>query len=149
MKFSLFACFLFMQINSGKAQVPNMVYDIYPGKVSGLASYGAHPLGNGKLYFNAKDSAHGAELWSYDELSAPKMVYDLFAGPQPGTSGAAGSNFCMSGGKMYYSGGSAATGIELATYSGTGIPTIIDINPGNFPSYPGGFVDFQGILFFS
>ncbi|MEO6832502.1 MAG: hypothetical protein ABI378_08695, partial [Chitinophagaceae bacterium] len=110
--------------------------------------YGAHPLGNGKLYFNAKDSAHGLELWSYDELSLPKMVYDLNVGVNNGSSALGFSNFCMSGGKMYFAGGSAATGIELASYSGTGIPSIIDINPGNFPSYPAGLVDFQGILFF-
>lgn len=148
MKFPLFGCLLLMQTIYCSAQAPNMVYDIYPGKEAGLAGVGAHPFVNGKLYFNAKDSAHGLELWSYDELSAPKMVYDLFPGVQPGTSSAGGSNFCMSRGKMYYAGGSNATGIELATYSGTGIPTIIDINPGNVSSYPGMFVDFQGILFF-
>ncbi len=61
-----------------KDPVVKIAFDIYPG-VTG--SYAA-PLAavNNKLYIAAADEIHGKELWVYDGINDPTLVYDIRPG---------------------------------------------------------------------
>ncbi len=37
---------------------------------------------NGQLYFPAKESTYGNELWAYNEIDPPYLVYDIFKGEE-------------------------------------------------------------------
>ncbi|MFM1926791.1 MAG: hypothetical protein RLZ06_367, partial [Actinomycetota bacterium] len=81
-----------------------MVIDIYPGAASGLDSASnTFTIFNGRLYFSARNSTTGWELWSTDGTAAGTSVaYDLFGGVGQ-TSPAYGPTYLtVCNGKLFY-----------------------------------------------
>jgi ELWxxDGT repeat protein len=69
------------------AQTPFQVQEFIAGPAGG-ASSGVYGVDwKGKMFFDASDTAHGVELWSYDEKVPASMIADIRVGIQPGVSG--------------------------------------------------------------
>jgi len=103
---------------------------------------------NGTLYFAAKDSSHGIELWKSNGTAAGTvMVKDIF----PGSSSSAPSFFTNVNGTLFFTANNGKNGIELwksdGTYSGTVL--VKDIYPGYGSSAPAYLVNLNGLLYFS
>lgn len=72
-----------------------------------------------KLLFVATDSIHGSELWSYDTLNPPAMLFDL----APGTPGGVGKFFLNEDSVLYFSGrDSAVAGMGIFKWDGQSAP---------------------------
>lgn len=66
-------------------------------------------------------------LYSLNSQAQLSMVYDVYPGPSGGNP----TNLTVCNGKLYFFAVTQGTGSELWSYSGTGVPTIVqDINPG-------------------
>ncbi len=103
-----------------------------------------------KLYFNGNEMTHSAELWQYDGSTPPSMVYDMEPGIGPNGGAFFQGGICNYNGKLYYSGGTHLTGLELVSYDGVNPPVVVaDLNPGARHSWPYCFTAFKGNLFFS
>lgn len=103
---------------------------------------------NGTLYFAAKDSSHGIELWKSNGTAAGTvMVKDIF----PGSSSSAPSSFTNVNGVLFFAANNGKNGIELwksdGTFSGTTL--VKDIYPGSGSSSPAYLVNLNGQLYFS
>jgi len=99
-----------------RAQVPQLVEDIYPG------TGGSFPQGltffHDTLYFGAVDTNYGKELWAYYGQGIPsKRISDSYPGKSSGW--AAESNVPMSiyKNKIYYGGYSGINAHTLLSYS--------------------------------
>ncbi|MFO1151158.1 MAG: ELWxxDGT repeat protein [Alsobacter sp.] len=89
-----------------------------------------------KLFFSAKTSAEGAELWVTDgTASGTHLVSDIFTGP--GSSAPYGLKAV--GGQLYFSATDPDHGYELWVTDGTASGTRLaaDVSPGAASSYPG------------
>ncbi len=80
--------------------------------VDATTSASPGPFGkyNGKLYFRAKSTAYGDELWMYDGVNAPTMVADINSAnagsdsSYPGEEyGSVSNDMVVMGGKFYFS----------------------------------------------
>lgn len=96
------------------AQMPAMVQDIRPGL------YGSDPVGmltwRDKMYFIASDSAHGNEIWSYDETGPAQILFDFNPGKNNGVAAIG-----VYQDKLLFS-GDTGSGYELYSYDGTNKP---------------------------
>ena len=109
---------------------------------------------NNVLYFNARDSTTGQELWKYDGTNPPSRVADIYTGLNNGSS----PNFLtVFNNAIYFQANDGTNGPELWKYDGTGVPTMVaNINPtanqGGFPTgnqSTGKFTEFNGALYFT
>ncbi|MDO8896262.1 MAG: T9SS type A sorting domain-containing protein [Bacteroidales bacterium] len=100
---------------------------------------------NNKLYFAATDSISGNELWVYDGINDPTLVYDLFTGPE-------GSNpayLAVYNDKLYFSAIVGTTyHYNLCAYDGISNP-IIAGDTNNNAYYPFYLKQFNNKLYFS
>ncbi len=103
---------------------------------------------NGTLFFAAKDSSHGVELWKSNGTAAGTMlVKDIYVG----SIGSSPSNFINLNGVLFFTANNGSGGIELwksnGTYSGTSL--VKDIYPGPGSSAPSYLVNLNGMLYFA
>lgn len=112
-------------------------------------SYPIHiiPFGAGVACY-ATNGSRGWELHTTDGTSAPVMVADL----NPLAGSAVGQFFnrpvAVIQSKLYFTGDNGASGYELFKYTGTGSPTITDIEIGTGSSSPDNFVVLNNVLYF-
>ncbi|WKN41637.1 T9SS type A sorting domain-containing protein [Tunicatimonas pelagia] len=110
---------------------------------------------DGIIYFNAYDSLHGYELWSYGPVSGKnQLVADIY----PGKEGSRPSGLITYNGRIYFRAYNSLYGHELWSYDpSTGAQLVKDINPNKvlsryYPdggSRPTGFTIYKGSLFFA
>jgi ELWxxDGT repeat protein len=115
-----------------------LVKDILPGTEGGYPR-SAEPTSlfafNNTLFFTAKDSANGFELWTSDGTeTGTTLVEDI----DPGTNDSAPSGFTNVNGVLFFVATTAASGRELWTTDGTaaGTALFLDVNPGVRGSSP-------------
>jgi ELWxxDGT repeat protein len=70
-----------------------------------------------QLYFSADDGVHGRELWSYDGISEPQLVADIY----PGEYGSDVGDFCVYRGELYFSANDGTLGGELSYLDDNGL----------------------------
>ena len=139
-----------------------LLVDISPGSNNYGYVNGSNPEGftefNDKLYFSADDGENGRELWVSDGTDeGTELLVDI----SPGNSdygyvnGSNPSNLTEFNGKLYFSADDGENGSELWVSDGTeaGTELLVDIRPSDsnygYSSYPGGFTEFNGKLYFS
>ena len=96
---------------------------------------------NGKLLFWTGNSTNGYELWSFNGVNA-QMQGSIDAG------GSIPSLLKEFNTKLYFRGYDNTHGFELWSFDGSSMILEADINPGVNNSYPDGFTEFQGKLYF-
>lgn len=135
----------------------DMVNDIVPGTPDSFID--SITLFNGKLYFGANDATFGNELWWYDgttpTASRPAnldVVYNINTGASPSTP----KNLVVYDNRLIFSADDGVDGVEVWYYDGTPSPIlgvnigkVGDINPGISDSFPKGFIEHNGRLFFA
>ena len=88
-------------------------------------SPGGSVLWNGKLYFGARDTVHGDELWSYDGITPPKMVDDLNTGIANGLGdGVSGGRMAIFKNKLYLNSRNDSSENGLFAYNGGTTPRV-------------------------
>ncbi|MBD2090623.1 hyalin [Microcoleus sp. FACHB-1515] len=130
---------------------PQLVKDIFPG--SGGSSPEGLAVFNNKLYFSARESGAGYELWVTDGTTAgTQLVKDI----NPGVGSSYPNGFFAFNGKLFFTADDGSTGEELWVTDGTiaGTQLVKDIRPGSgssldFIYYPPNFTVFNGRLFFT
>lgn len=141
-------------VTDGTIAGTKMVKDIYPGYKSGMESNSVNPLPvklavyNNKLYFSAKDSAKGYELWCSDGTdTGTNMLKDI--NPGPGSSSSV-HQYIVYNSKLYFSAYDDAHGSELWVTDGTtaGTQMVIDFSPGASRSVPSYFVLFNNLIYY-
>ena len=149
-------------VSDGTSAGTSLLKDIWsgPGSSSPYESYVDMSLGgfghsytefNNKLYFNAADSLHGAELWVTDGTTAgTSLVVDAWQGTGSGYPYA----MTVYNGSMIFSDDDSIHGRELWISDGTTAGTVMlkDINPGLNGSDAADYSDFtlyNGKLYFS
>lgn len=135
------------------AQQPQRISDITsPSVNTGIGLQNAVSF-NGKLYFSATgDYSNGRELWVYDGVNPPSMVYNLNPGQNDGVNGMYGSvSFsCVFNNKVYFAGDNGSHGFELCMYDGVNPPALAaEIVPGTGSSQPFRLFAAYGKLFFT
>jgi len=96
---------------------------------SGFTTY------NGKLYFNAADSAHGYELWVTDGTTAgTNLVADIY----PDTLSSNPTDLTVFNGKLYFAATDSVHGNELWVTDGINTTLAFDFNQGYQSSNPQG-----------
>jgi ELWxxDGT repeat protein/autotransporter-associated beta strand protein len=125
-----------------------LVKDIQP---NGSFPTGSNPLYltnvGGTLFFDAANTANGAELWKSDGTTAgTALVKDI----NPGSNSSAPNFLANVGGTLFFS-ATDANGAELWKSDGTSVGTIRvkDINPGSGSSEPSFLTAVGGRLFFT
>ena len=81
---------------------------------------------NDNLYFCANDGVHGWELWTYNGVDDPTLVYDIYdeGSSKPGS-------FAVYKDTLYFRAYTFSNGSELYEYDGMGEPKmVIDLHPG-------------------
>ena len=128
-----------------------IVDDINPLSV-GTSQQGANVYDvtsvKGRLFFQANDGTHGAELWtSLGKASATSLVKDI----NISDAGSSPTQFVGSGGITYFEANDGVHGGELWKTDGTtaGTALVKDINTGANSSYPGSLISFDGELIFT
>lgn len=112
-------------------------------------SYPIHiiPFGSGVACY-ATNGSRGWELHTTDGVAAPVMVADL----NPLAGSAVGQFFnrpvAVIQSKLYFTGDNGASGYELFKYTGTGSPSITDIEIGTGSSSPDNFTVLNNVLYF-
>ena len=155
-------CFFILSLLIGitvEAQTPQRVADIQPG---GRGSYPANFTAfNGKFYFIVSDSLHGTELWSYDGVTPPAMVFDFCPGIASGLPRYPSvhsnsvildqpSSLVVFNNRLYFSGNDGSKGYELYSYDGINMPVLAaDIQSGSSSSYPRYFSATGSRLYFT
>lgn len=131
---------------SSTAQTGITKLDINTGSGS---SYPLHiiPFGSGVACY-ATNGSKGWELHTTDGTTAPVMVTDL----NPLAGSAIGQFFnrpvAVINSKLYFTADNGASGYELFKYSGTGTPTITDIELGAGSSSPDDYAVLNNKLYF-
>ncbi|MCZ7555362.1 MAG: PKD domain-containing protein [Bacteroidia bacterium] len=132
----------------GQTANPKLLSDLTPGTASSSFSFFSKqnaPL-NSLLYFAMYNNIYGSELYKTDGSTQTIRVTDLYPGPDGGV-----WNMIALGGELLITGQSdALPGHELWKSDGTAPGTVLvkDIFPGSEPSYPGDFVELNGIAYF-
>ena len=104
---------------------------------------------NGILYFTAFKNQHGRELWKSDGTEAGTvMVKDI--NPGGGWSSNGLEDSINVNGTLFFAADDGVHGQELWKSDGTEAGTVLvkDIFPGGDWSFPGDFINVNGILFF-
>lgn len=96
------------------------------GDVQGNWAKGFTKFGD-RVYFQANDGVHGAELWSWDEVGEPELVADLVPGAQSGYP----AEFTVGGGYLFFE-ATNGTSKSIYKFDGTAAPTRISLT--NNPS---------------
>ena len=113
---------------------------------------------NDKLYFSADDGKNGDELWVSDGTTeGTKLLLDIYPGDSEYASfNSSPDNFIEFNNKLYFSANDGENGRELWVSDGTteGTQMLLDIYQGSDygyvnSSFPSGFVEFEGKLYFS
>ena len=152
-------------VTDGTAEGTQLVADIRPNDNPGSGSYfngiGSNPLFlselNGKLYFTAIESENSGGVFVSDGTAEGTQLSDLAAG-----SVSFNPSYAIEfNGKIYFSGKTDEVDEELFVTDGTikGTQLVADIRSNDNPSsdsyindtgsYPFGFVEFNGKLYFS
>ena len=101
---------------------------------------------NNQVFFQASDSANGAELWVSDTSESGTA---LFADIVPGAGGSFPESFTAYNGKLYFSAYDGAAGRDLyATTGATGNISALGVYPGNHAN-PKHMTVANGLLFFT
>ena len=100
---------------------------------------------NGTIYFTAFTEETGNELWSVNDTDGFQIVSDIY----PGTSSSSPQQLRAIGDWLYFTALTDATGHELWRTNGTTTEMVIDLLPGSDGAYPFGFVEHDGVIFFS
>ncbi|MBI1814828.1 MAG: DUF4215 domain-containing protein [Deltaproteobacteria bacterium] len=107
---------------------------------------------NGTVFFAGADSVHGLELWKSNGTAAGTvMVADISPGGDPQfPNSSRPRELIYVNGTLFFSAEDGVHGQELWKSDGTAGGTIMvaDIAPGVAGSYPGGFTNVNGTLFF-
>ena len=97
----------------------------------------------------------GEEIWATDGTEeGTVMLRDIHPGPQPvpfGVDHTTPKGLRASGGQVYFSADDGQSGEELWKTDGTPSGTVLvkDLNPGSSGSRPGGFMQSQGLTYFT
>ncbi|QQR74485.1 MAG: hypothetical protein IPJ17_02515 [Holophagales bacterium] len=112
----------------GTAAVP------LPAGVEPIASSGAFERIGTRIFFRARDEAHGAELWRLDDDGSSELVADLLPGSGWGLTFPAwiGSLMANVGGRVVFFADDGVEGLELWSSDGTpgGTVRLTDLAPG-------------------
>lgn len=100
---------------------------------------------NGTIYFTAFTEEAGIELWSVNDTDGFEIVSDIY----PGTSSSSPQQLRAIGDWLYFTALTDATGHELWRTNGTTTEMVIELLPGSSSAYPFGFVEHDGVVFFS
>ena len=121
-------------VTDGTTEGTRMVKDIEPAANVGALFLSSMPtVLDNKIYFKAKESVHGCELWVSDGTEAgTKLVKDINPGNANGFYPGSSPVFTVMNGKLYFRGIDALHGDELWVTDGTeaGTNLVKDINPG-------------------
>ena len=132
---------------------PSMVYDINTGQY-GQYSSGPQYLAvfNNKLYFSASNGSGsgggqvGHELWVYDGVNDPSLVYDI----RGGYSSSYPRDLIVYNEKLYFSANGGNYGEELWVYDGVNDPSVVhDISNGIDGSSPTYLTVYNNKLYFN
>jgi ELWxxDGT repeat protein len=85
------------------------------------------------------------ELWSLNETDGLEIVSDI----TPGINSSSPQQLRAIGDWLYFTANAGAVGYELWRSNGTTTEMVIDILPGSDGAYPFGFVEHDGVIFFS
>ena len=100
---------------------------------------------NGTVYFTAFTDETGIELWSLNETDGLEIVSDI----TPGVNSSSPQQLRAIGDWLYFTANAGAVGYELWRTNGTTTEMVIDLLPGSDGAYPFGFVEHDGVIFFS
>lgn len=105
-----------------------LIYDV--SNISNVYNAVDLTVFDGKLYFCARDSTHGYELWVYDGTNDPTIAFDLNGSSSSSIS--SGPGLIVYGGKFYFVANDGENGKELWSYDGINAPEmVIDLVPGS------------------
>ena len=100
---------------------------------------------NGTIYFTAFTEETGLELWKLNESDGLELVSDI----TPGINSSSPTQLRAIGDWLYFTANAGAVGYELWRTNGTTTEMVIDLLPGSDGAYPFGFVENDGVIFFS
>jgi ELWxxDGT repeat protein len=130
-------------------QAVSLIYDIYPGSASGLYSHIAENMtvANGELFFDADNGTDGHELYGWDGINPPALVYDII----PGVNGSYPLGLITLNGKVYFTANNSVSGRELMVHDPVVNATALaaDIIPGAAGSNPDCYAVFNNKLYFN
>lgn len=136
-------------ISSSQAQII-LAGDINAGTVESRP--GMFTPFNDKLYMVARTSATGFELFNYDQISAPNLIYDLFTGSNDGVATPSTRyKLAILDNEMYFSGSADGLGFELFKVGTGSVPVRAgnEIYVGPTSSNPAYITPLKGKLYFS
>ncbi len=115
--------------------------------------FGASVAAQGRIFFEAQDSAHGNELWVSDGTAqGTHLVMDLFPGAESGVGAYSGLTAKLwFHDELYFAASDGVRGQELWATDGSeaGTRLVQDLEPGPIDSYPQDFVLYQDRLAFA
>jgi len=127
----IFLLFFCLSLTDGIAQTIQWVPSSQgTGATASNSGPGQLTVWNGRLYFWAEDS-NSVEIWSYDELTPPIKMTNLFPGGNASGSGNGAGKMAILNGKLYMA---ASVGLETELYSYNGISTMLKVSN----IFPGG-----------
>jgi ELWxxDGT repeat protein len=131
-------------ISDGSTQAgTTLVKDIWAGPSgSDVSDYSGFTIFNGNVYFSAKDSLHGYEMWVSDGTTAgTSLVKDIWAGP--GGSFAGFWGFIPYNDAMYFFASDTVNGSQLWTSDGTTAGTTLFKMMTTYPYYAQPYSDYH------
>ncbi|MCC6784507.1 MAG: hypothetical protein IT457_16810 [Planctomycetes bacterium] len=132
-------------VTDGTPQGTMQLADIYAG--SGYSAPTGFTLFANEVWFTARSSSYGYELWHTDMTPAGTAVVDVIPGPL----GLSPTGMVDVAGMLWFAGTTTNEGTELWRSDGTiaGTSLIADIRPGSAGSYPMGLVALQNSVVFA
>ncbi|MGC9349220.1 MAG: PKD domain-containing protein [Anaerolineae bacterium] len=118
------------------------IIDIYPGSASSYPKY--LTAYDGAILFQADDGTSGAELWSYNGVSATLTV-DIWEGSDAGGP----RDLIVYSDALYFQADDGTHGKELWSYDGTTATLVQDLDPGTGDASPMNPAVYDGTLYFA